>query len=99
MQVSSCETHRIVTLSGENKNSWSKSPVQPCHVFNHAHPINIYSFTLSSQTQRITVLSEGAEHWVPQLGQYILRSQIGRLSYPTESEESYSVSSAINVKE
>ena len=54
---------------------------------------------MNPQTQRITVLSEGAEHWVPQLMQYILKNKIGVLSYPSEPEESYQTSEQADVTE
>lgn len=41
-----------------------------------------------AETQRIVVLSESVEHWLPQVSQYIVKSGIGRLSYPVEPEDS-----------
>ena len=45
-------------------------------------------FLQDADTQRITVLSEGVEHWVPQVTQYIMKHRIGTISYPTETDES-----------
>lgn len=42
----------------------------------------------SPDTQRITILSETVQHWVPQIHHFMLQNKIGILNYPTESDES-----------
>jgi len=33
------------------------------------------------------VISESSEHWVPQLTQFMLKSRIGKLSFPCETAQ------------
>lgn len=42
-------------------------------------------------------MSEGVEHWVPQLTQYILKHRIGNLSYPCEPTESRNLAAQANI--
>ncbi len=57
-----------------------------------------FSFMQDGETQRIVVLSESVQHWLPQVSQYILKSGIGHLSYPVEPEESRFELAALQVK-
>ena len=54
-------------------------------------------FLQSPLTQRITILSETSQHWVPQIFQFMLKSKIGNLRFPVEPQESRDESAEINV--
>ena len=55
------------------------------------------SFLQSPNTQRITILSETSQHWVPQILQFVLQNKIGRLHFPVEPEQSREELAEINI--
>ena len=54
-------------------------------------------FLQSPLTQRITILSETSQHWVPQIFQFMLKTKIGNLRFPVEPQESRDETAEINV--
>ena len=44
------------------------------------------------------MLTEGIEHWVPQVTQYMLKHRIGNLNFPCETDESLEQYNRVSIK-